>query len=92
MEKLEFTNPFEIIGYNKDFYLDRRYIGSVKLTEPDREVAGVYGEREEVLQEDIILKKKLYKKGTVVITSLQTVCGKMKPELQSALDKQLGRK
>tara|TARA_R100000935_G_scaffold20470_1_gene38669 strand:- start:245 stop:505 length:261 start_codon:yes stop_codon:yes gene_type:complete len=67
---------FEIKEYHKEFYIEKKLIGKIILQKPDRETFGYSGKRIEILQEDIIFKKK-YKKGTQVITELSQVCGKL---------------
>jgi len=67
---------FEEIGFFKDYYIERKFIGSL-ICEKDREVFGAYGSKKEILTEDIILRKKKIKKGTEVTTILNKLCGKM---------------
>jgi len=68
---------FEAIGYSKDFYnSEKKYIGSLKC-ELDREVYGYLGRKKEILQEDIILRKKKIKKGTLVLTEVFPLCGRI---------------
>lgn len=68
---------FETIGYSKDFYtLDKKYIGSL-VCEKDREVYGYLGRKIEILEEEIILRKKKIKKGTELITEIFPLNGKI---------------
>ncbi len=67
---------FEHIGYHIEYYLDKKYLGSVK-SEKDREVFGYRGRTEIVLESDLKLKKKTIKKGTKVVTELVPLCGKL---------------
>ena len=67
---------FEIIGYTKDYYYNNKYVGSVKIDSPDRDQFGYYGRTEEVLEQDTIINKKKLKKGSVVKTELNKLCGK----------------
>jgi hypothetical protein len=67
---------FNIQKYSKDYYLEGKYIGSLP-SEKDREVFGYQGRLESVLESDIILKKKVIKKGTKVVTELIPICGRM---------------
>jgi len=70
---------FNVMGYTKDFYVDKKFMGSLRLDEPDREVFGYHGRRQETLDQDLTLKKgKRMKKGTIVITELQMICGRQK--------------
>ena len=68
---------FEIIGYSKDYYLDGKYIGSINIDQPDREKRSYYSRQYEVLEQDTIINRKKYKKGTRVMTELQNICGKL---------------
>jgi hypothetical protein len=68
---------FETIGYSKDYYtLDKKYIGSL-VCEKDREVYGYLGRKIEILEEEIILRKKKIKKGTELITEIFPLNGKI---------------
>ena len=68
---------FENIGFSKDFYLDKKYIGSITLKETDREVLGYQGRRLELAKEDIKIKNKTIKKGQQFTTELIPLCGKI---------------
>jgi len=70
-------STFEHIGYHIDYYLDKKYLGSIKVESKDREVFGYEGRTEIVLENDLKLKKKTIKKGTKVITELIPLCGKL---------------
>jgi len=68
---------FETIGYSKDYYtLEKKYIGSV-VCDKDREVYGYLGRRKEILEEEIILRKKKIKKGTELLTEFFPLCGRI---------------
>lgn len=69
---------FEITGYNIDYYVGTRYMGSVPVSEPDREVIGYNGRQVITLTQDLVIGKKKIKSGTVVKTELQKVCGRIK--------------
>lgn len=74
---------FEEFGFMKEYYMDNKYIGTIKC-EKDREVCGYYGRQEEVLEEDVILdNKKKIKKGSKVVTQLHILCGKLTEDLQA---------
>lgn len=69
---------FEHVGYHLDFYIDKKYMGSCRCDHKDREVYGYDGRKTEVMNEDVILRNnKLIKKGTIVITELIPLCGKV---------------
>ena len=69
-------NPFEIIGYFVDYRIRGKYIGSISIDKPDRDIMGYQGRKTYPLENDIILKKKKYKKGTIVTTECYPTCGK----------------
>lgn len=71
-------SQFEIFGYSVDYRLNGRYIGSITIDEPDRKTMGYYGKRTETLENDLVIKNKKYKKGTVVTTECYPLCGKFK--------------
>lgn len=67
----------KVIGYSKDYFVDRKYIGSL-VCEKDRDVFGYYGRKEEVLQNDVVFRnKKKIKKGQLVLTELQQLNGRI---------------
>lgn len=73
MSKVEFEN----LGYSKDFYINKSYIGSIKLSEKDREVLGYYGRRKEVVDSNLKLGNKAIKAGTEVTTELHQISGRI---------------
>lgn len=67
----------KLIGYSKDYYVDKKYVGSL-VCEKDRDTFGYYGRKEEILQKDIVFKNnKKIKKGTIVLTELQQLNGRI---------------
>lgn len=68
---------FEIKGYSVSYYVNNKYVGSVTISEPDRSELGYTGRIEKVLTEDLIIGKKKIKKGTLVKTELQKICGRL---------------
>ena len=71
------NKEFELIGYTVSYYSNGKYVGSLPISEPDRSDLGYYGRREEVLEQDVIIGKKKLKKGTLVKTELQKICGRL---------------
>jgi len=68
---------FEIIGYMLDFYVERKYMGQIKQKQRDREVLSWAGRQTYTLTTDVVLNnKKTIKKGTLVTTELNPLCGK----------------
>ena len=70
-------NPFEVIGYSREYYVGGKYIGSVRLETPDREIKGYNGRIHEEATQDIIFGKKRIKKGQRYFTECITLCGRM---------------
>jgi len=70
---------FNVKGYFKDYYYMGKYMGSMGVSQPDREVFSYFGRITETLTQDITLNnKKRLKKGDVVVTELQKICGRLK--------------
>ena len=68
---------FENIGFNKDYYYNGKYIGSLN-SEKDRDIFGYNGRKKEILENDIVVKnKKKIKKGEEVTTELFPLNGKL---------------
>jgi|TARA_R110000787_G_scaffold40596_10_gene100758 hypothetical protein len=67
---------YEIQSYSVDYYVDRKFYGSVKLSKPDREIMG-YSGRQTKIQETNLKLKKLIKAGTTVTTECVPICGKL---------------
>lgn len=82
MEKVQSksSSRFEILGYQKTYYINKKLVGQIKLNEPDREKFGYYGKKTEILNEDMYFSnsKKTIKKGTEVVTELDILYGKCK--------------
>ena len=72
------TTMFEIIGYTKDYYFNNKYVGAVRMEQPDRDHFGYIGRITEVLEEDITIGKKKLKKGSVVKTEMNKLCWRKK--------------
>lgn len=71
------STTFEHIGWYKEYFKDGKYLASVTLTEPDREVIGYYGRRTEILESSLKTSKGTLKKGTEVYTFLYPLSGKL---------------
>lgn len=67
---------FNITGYNLDWYFEGKFVGSTKA-EKDRQTFGYSGREKRILEADLILKKKTYKKGTEMVTELIPICGRI---------------
>lgn len=68
---------FSNFGYYKEYYLNGKYIGSIK-TEKDRNIIGYNGKLNENIDSIIILdNKKKLKLNTIYQTILYPLCGKM---------------
>ena len=69
---------FDIFGYHVDYFVDKKFIGSIKIQEKDRENVGYAGRKQGVAEHDIVLGKKKIKKGTAFYTELFPLCGRVK--------------
>lgn len=68
---------FKELGYYKEYYINNKYIGSVKC-EKDRETIGYSGKINEATTSNITLdNKKVIKSNTEVTTLLYPLCGKI---------------
>ena len=74
---------FEQIGFIKEFYINRKYIGSIKMEESDRGTSyGYDGRKNETFTEDIFIPKgtkketKKIKAGTELMTIVYPMNGK----------------
>jgi hypothetical protein len=74
------SNRFEILGFFRNYWVNRKLMGSVRLEKPDRKDLGWSGKKNEVLKENVYLTdtKKTLKKGTEVMTELNALYGKSK--------------
>tara|TARA_R110000787_G_scaffold252435_2_gene357900 strand:+ start:150 stop:428 length:279 start_codon:yes stop_codon:yes gene_type:complete len=68
---------FEIIGYSVDIYYRKKYYGCYTIEQPDRDVIGYAGRRDEILTENWIYKNKRIKAGSTVTTECYPLCGRM---------------
>jgi hypothetical protein len=67
---------FETIGYFKEYYIDRKFIGTLKCELGEREI-GYNGRLGEVVFEKLRLDNgKVIKANTVVTTIVFPLCGK----------------
>lgn len=77
---------FENLGWHIDYRLNGKYIGSELVSEPDRFKTGYEGRVQRELEEDIILRGKRYKKGTLVVTECVPLCGRVKGDRLKILE------
>ncbi len=76
-------STFEHLGYIKEFYINRKFIGSIKLSESDRGTSyGYDGRKNETFEQDILIPKgtkketKKIKAGTELMTIVYPMNGK----------------
>ena len=75
------NTEFETVGYFKDYFVAGKYTGSVSYVEKDREIFGYSGRKTETVSEQIVFKNgKKIKAGTVVITELFPINGRIKDD------------
>jgi hypothetical protein len=73
------VNAFQNFGFFVEYMVDNKYIGSINITEPDREEIGYYGRIDAIAESDIVFSnKKRIKKGTQYYTRLYPLCGEKK--------------
>jgi len=69
---------FDIIGYTLDYYVDGKYMGNINTNKRDRDTLSWFGRTTTTLECDVVLNnKKRVKKGTIVTTELNPLCGKV---------------
>ena len=78
---------FEIFGYSVDIYYRGKYYGCYQIEQPDRDVLGYAGRRDEILSENWAYKNKKIKAGSTVTTECLPLCGRMKGSLQEKIIK-----
>lgn len=84
------SSIFEIKGYTKEYFVKKKLIGSIKLTQPDRTEYGYSGKIIEVLNDDVILSNnKTIKKGTEVMTEVMPICGRARIEFFGSKKQQI---
>lgn len=69
---------FKHVNYSKEFYQNGKYVGSLKLEKPDRDIMGYNGRvLEEVLEPIIVIKTSKNKvlKAGIYKTELIEICG-----------------
>ena len=70
---------FKNIGYFVEYMIDNKFIGSINISEPDRDEVGYYGRIDAVAEQDIVFaNKKRIKKGKNYYTRLYPLCGQKK--------------
>lgn len=68
---------FELHGYHIDYYQDGKFLGNIRLEDPDRDKTGYESRIYSVATEDIKIGKKIIKKGSKFYTELTPICGKV---------------
>lgn len=70
-------NTFEVFGFFKELFIDRKYMGTVKCEYEAGRTLGYFGKKVESFDFDIITDtKKKIKAGSKVETILMPFCGK----------------
>ena len=68
---------FHVSAYMKDYYYNKKLIGTITLENKDRKTFGYQGRRSETLKKDIVFdNKKKLKAGLSVETELLPLCGR----------------
>lgn len=77
---------FHTIGYFVEYYVSGKFIGSINVDKPDRDVYGYNGKVISTLESDIVLdRKKKIKAGTEVTTMLFPINGRLKKEINESV-------
>ena len=81
------NNIFEVFGYHVDYYVNSRYIGHIKIDQPDRDHLGYSGRKQYVLVEPIQVttskgKTTILPIGINVTTECIPLCGKIKGDVK----------
>ena len=84
---MSIEDKFHIHGFTLDYYVERKFIGSTKVDESDRDTYGYAGRKIEILSNDVICtNNKRIKAGTEVITECSPICGRAKEPLVWRID------
>jgi len=71
----------EIQYYLRNYFVNKKYIGSIKMDGPDRKHSGYIGKQTFIADEDIVVDvwrgTKTIKKGTEVTTEQHPICGRI---------------
>ena len=69
--------PYKNCGYHIDYMIGNKYIGSVKLVNPDRDIMGYNGRQYHIADQKITFGKKSIDKGQNYHTYCYPICGRM---------------
>lgn len=68
---------YKHLGYHVDYHQAGKYIGSIKIDQPDRDDIGYVGKKTNIATENIIFSNnKKIKKGEEYYTYLYPLCGR----------------
>jgi hypothetical protein len=81
------TSIFEVFGYHVDYYVNSRYVGHIKIDQPDREQLGYSGRQHVQLAEPIQVTRSggattILPVGLNVTTECIPLCGKIKGDVK----------
>ena len=71
------SHPFKNVGYQLDVYFNKKFIGSIPLEKPDRDIMGHYGRADTILPNNVQIKKHFLRAGTIVQTECIPLCGRI---------------
>jgi len=71
------SHPFANVGYQLDIYFMKKFIGSIPIDKPDRDIMGYYGRSDTILPNDVQIKKHFFRAGTLVQTECIPLCGRL---------------
>jgi hypothetical protein len=73
------STVFEVFGYHRDYWVNSKYVGSVRLSKPDRDRMGYGGRVVEQLDTAVTLDNgKTLQAGVQVSHECIPLCGKIK--------------
>jgi hypothetical protein len=80
---------FDILGYHLDVYDGGGYLGYIKLEEPDREVLGYSGRKEQYIHGIVTKGKTIRLIDGYFMTECVPLCGKIKTDKVKVLRESL---
>ncbi len=70
---------FKDLGFFREYFVNGKFIGTVLIDKPDRDIIGYYGRIDATATENIKLQSnKIIKKGTNYYTRIYPLCGEKK--------------
>jgi hypothetical protein len=81
IDKNTYTSPdghiYEMLSYVVNYFADKKYIGSINITQPDRDKMGYFGRTYHKAETNIKFGKKIIWSGSQYYTEMGLVLGKI---------------